>query len=68
MRRVDVNQADIAPLMSSLIGVNFPLNSVGILPVDFLDTKNMEWSAQSAFANAKQLFAQVEVQARKKIL
>ncbi|XP_056631066.1 GPI ethanolamine phosphate transferase 1-like [Diorhabda sublineata] len=41
--RRDVNQIDIAPLLSSLIGINIPINSLGILPVDYIDssTKNL---------------------------
>ena len=35
--RAEVHQADLAPLMSTLLGVNIPVNSVGVLPVDLID-------------------------------
>ncbi|KAJ2158759.1 Glycosyl phosphatidyl inositol anchor synthesis [Coemansia sp. RSA 552] len=58
--RKDVNQADIAPLMSSLIGLNFPLNSVGTLPLAYLDASD-EFRAHAAMANALQVLEQYRV-------
>ncbi|KAJ8041902.1 GPI ethanolamine phosphate transferase 1 [Holothuria leucospilota] len=60
LQRMDVNQADIAPLMSSLIGTPYPLNSVGLLPVGYLDN-SLPFKAESLFTNAKQILAQYEV-------
>ena len=34
--RIDIEQADIAALMSTLIGVPIPLNSEGVLPIGYL--------------------------------
>uniref|UniRef100_A0A2I3GJ68 GPI ethanolamine phosphate transferase 1 n=1 Tax=Nomascus leucogenys TaxID=61853 RepID=A0A2I3GJ68_NOMLE len=59
-KRLDVNQADIAPLMTSLIGVPFPLNSVGILPVDYLNNTDL-FKAESMFTNAVQILEQFKV-------
>ncbi|KNC99152.1 hypothetical protein, variant [Spizellomyces punctatus DAOM BR117] len=62
IKRVDVEQADIAPLMSTLIGLPFPMNSVGVLPLQYLSA-SVHAQALSAFANAKQILSQYLVKA-----
>ncbi|XP_043305677.1 GPI ethanolamine phosphate transferase 1-like isoform X2 [Cervus canadensis] len=64
-KRQDINQADVAPLMAALIGVPFPLNSVGIIPVDILDTSDL-FKAESMFANAVQILEQFKVKMTQK--
>ncbi|XP_077982914.1 GPI ethanolamine phosphate transferase 1-like [Glandiceps talaboti] len=60
IKRCDVSQADIAPLMSSLIGLPFPRNSVGVLPLDYLNNSDL-YKAESLLTNALQMIAQYEV-------
>ena len=58
--RVDVQQVDIAPLMSALVGVAIPVNSEGILPLPYIHY-NQLFLADSLYANARQLVEQVRV-------
>uniref|UniRef100_H2Z1S7 GPI ethanolamine phosphate transferase 1 n=1 Tax=Ciona savignyi TaxID=51511 RepID=H2Z1S7_CIOSA len=55
--RRDVNQADIAPLMSSLVGSPIPVNSVGELPIEYLSMDSKSKS-QLLHGNAQQLSEQ----------
>ena len=55
-----MNQADVAALMSALVGVKWPINSVGVLPdVDptkpgYLNSREGEkWQAEAALVNAR---------------
>ncbi|GAA6022972.1 hypothetical protein JCM10207_007734 [Rhodosporidiobolus poonsookiae] len=57
--RRDVEQADVAPLMSVLAGLAIPANSAGRVPLDYLDV-SPDFRAKAAFANAKQLLAEAE--------
>uniref|UniRef100_A0A3B3S2I9 GPI ethanolamine phosphate transferase 1 n=1 Tax=Paramormyrops kingsleyae TaxID=1676925 RepID=A0A3B3S2I9_9TELE len=58
-------QADIAPLMSSLIGVPIPLNSVGVLPLGYLDNSGL-FKAESMYANSIQIMEQFKVKMAQK--
>ncbi|CAO3591014.1 unnamed protein product [Absidia cylindrospora] len=59
-RRQDVLQADIAPLMAHLIGIPFPANSVGQLPLSYLDADDHS-KAEAAFTNARTILAEYEM-------
>jgi phosphatidylinositol glycan class N len=67
--RRDVEQADITALMSALIGTDWPVNSVGVLPdVDGSRPGYLDWSdddggsrAEAALTNAKVLLEHYRV-------
>ena len=52
--RQDIEQINIAPLMSALIGVNFPMNSIGFLNENILNT-SMSHKAKILYQNIRQL-------------
>uniref|UniRef100_A0A671TXG1 GPI ethanolamine phosphate transferase 1 n=1 Tax=Sparus aurata TaxID=8175 RepID=A0A671TXG1_SPAAU len=57
--------ADIAPLMASLIGVPIPVNSVGVLPLLYLNNSE-QFKAESMYANAIQVLEQFKVKMTQK--
>ncbi|XP_039900247.1 GPI ethanolamine phosphate transferase 1 isoform X2 [Simochromis diagramma] len=65
LRRVDVSQADIAPLMASLIGVPIPVNSVGVLPLLYLNNSE-RFMAESMYTNAIQVLEQFKMKMMQK--
>ncbi|XP_075388652.1 GPI ethanolamine phosphate transferase 1 isoform X2 [Tenrec ecaudatus] len=65
VRQGPSDSADIAPLMASLIGVPFPLNSVGTLPVAYLNHTDL-FKAESMFTNAVQILEQFKVKMAQK--
>ena len=52
VQRHDVSQADIATLMAYLAGLEFPVNSVGELPLSYL-AANPKEKAEAALVNAR---------------
>ncbi|XP_010272049.1 PREDICTED: GPI ethanolamine phosphate transferase 1 isoform X2 [Nelumbo nucifera] len=57
IERVDVNQADIAPLMSTLLGLPCPVNSVGNLPLGYINLSEAD-GVEAVLANTKQVLNQ----------
>ena len=65
VQRHDVNQADIAALMAYLAGLEFPVNSVGELPLSYLATTD-EQKAKALLVNARQVLEMYHVKEEKK--
>lgn len=66
VHRRDVAQADVAALMAYLAGIEFPVNSVGELPLSFLDATGEE-KAKALLVNAKQILEMYQVKERQKM-
>ncbi|KAJ4986774.1 phosphatidylinositolglycan class N [Stagonosporopsis vannaccii] len=60
IQRNDVDQADVAALMAYLVGLDFPTNSVGVLPLTYLD-KDDKSKAEALLVNAKQILEMYRV-------
>ncbi|KFA61569.1 hypothetical protein S40285_04015 [Stachybotrys chlorohalonatus IBT 40285] len=65
VRRHDVEQADVAALMAYLVGVDFPVNSVGKLPLSYLAASIKE-KAEASFVNAQEILEMYRVKEEKK--
>ncbi|KAI8360779.1 Phosphatidylinositolglycan class N-domain-containing protein [Blakeslea trispora] len=65
VQRNDILQADIAPLMAHLVGIDIPVNSVGELPLNYLKADEMT-KAEAAFSNARQILEQYQVKQNEK--
>ncbi|XP_045536894.1 GPI ethanolamine phosphate transferase 1 [Papilio machaon] len=55
--RYDIEQADLAPLMSTFLSIPVPVNSIGKLPVDLLNM-TLPNRAKAMYSNSKQLLSQ----------
>ncbi|KAI1377548.1 GPI ethanolamine phosphate transferase 1 [Hypoxylon crocopeplum] len=60
IKRNDVQQADVAALMAYLVGVEFPANSVGELPLSYLSADIKE-KAEASLVNAQEILEMYKV-------
>jgi phosphatidylinositol glycan class N len=65
VQRNDVAQADVAALMAYLAGLDFPTNSVGQLPLEYLDATPKD-KAMAALANTKGILEMYRVKEEQK--
>lgn len=65
VQRHDIAQADVAALMAYLVGVDYPVNSVGQLPLEYLDATPKE-KALAALANTQGVLEMYRVKEEQK--
>jgi phosphatidylinositol glycan class N len=66
VQRHDVAQADVATLMAYLTGLEYPVNSVGELPLPFLDADD-EQKAKALLVNARQILEMYRIKEEEKM-
>ena len=65
VQRHDVDQADVAALMAYLAGLEFPVNSVGALPLSYVAGNSKE-KAEAALVNARGVLEMYRVKEEEK--
>ncbi|XP_026758572.3 GPI ethanolamine phosphate transferase 1 [Galleria mellonella] len=55
--RLDINQADLTPLMSTILSIPVPVNSIGQLPSELLNM-TLSNKAKAIYSNSRQLLSQ----------
>ncbi|KAI0206195.1 GPI ethanolamine phosphate transferase 1 [Astrocystis sublimbata] len=65
IQRHDTEQADVAALMAYLVGLEFPANSVGELPLSYLSANTKE-KAEASFVNAQEILEMYRVKEESK--
>lgn len=65
VQRHDVSQADVAALMAYLVGLDFPVNSVGELPLSFL-SGDIAAKSEAFLANARGILDQYRIKEERK--
>ncbi|EED18281.1 GPI-anchor biosynthetic protein (Mcd4), putative [Talaromyces stipitatus ATCC 10500] len=65
IRRHDVEQADVAALMAYLVGLEFPVNSVGRLPLEYIDA-SPRGKALAFWANTQEVLEMYHVKEKQK--
>ncbi|KAF2098690.1 GPI ethanolamine phosphate transferas-like protein [Rhizodiscina lignyota] len=66
VQRHDVAQADVAALMAYLAGLEFPVNSVGELPLSYLDAEPKA-KAEALLVNARGILEMYQVKEQEKM-
>ncbi|OQO02671.1 GPI ethanolamine phosphate transferase 1 [Cryoendolithus antarcticus] len=66
VQRNDVAQADVASLMAYLAGLEFPVNSVGELPLPYVAANDKE-KAKAMLVNAKEILEMYNVKEQEKL-
>jgi phosphatidylinositol glycan class N len=66
IKRNDVSQADVATLMAYLVGTDYPVNSVGELPLPFLAASPAE-KVDALVTNAKEVLEMYRIKEEQKL-
>eukprot|EP01080_Neovahlkampfia_damariscottae_P008519 gene8519-343_t len=56
---IDIQQVDMAPIFASFLGIPYPSNNIGKLPIQLINSTE-SYKIENLCVNAKQIFSQLE--------